>query len=245
LVSKVVLVATNIYCILWQTTHHGEGMACHENIILTRFIIMRSTIFIIIKPWRCNERSILPLMEDVDNQFTLCRGPFQSILIGWSLLQWWCTYEKNVRSCVTKNTNNLTTYTQALKYFVDFIESWKPFSNTPPMNDLNLFPYELWDLIGANVHTHWHPLFVEFWHKCVWHHHVSRVGIHVHLSIAKCKIDWQWNMMKTWCTFTLITSFSKNDLVPTPLHGMKKICCLNTKYVQCWFQFIWRQLIRC
>jgi hypothetical protein len=152
-ISKVVLVATSIYHIWWQTTHHGEGMACHENIRMICFIIMKSTIFIIIKPWRCNGRSILPLMEDVDSQFTLCRGFFQSILIGWSLLPWWCIYEKNVKLCVTKNTHNSTTYTQALKDFVDFVENWKSFSNTPPTNNFNFFPHEWWDLIGANVHT--------------------------------------------------------------------------------------------
>jgi hypothetical protein len=41
-------------------------------------------------------------------------------------------------------------------------------------------------------------------------------------------------MLKTWCTFTLITSFSKNDLVPTPLHGVKRICCIKIKYDRCW-----------
>jgi hypothetical protein len=136
---------------------------------------------------------------------------------------------KNVKLHVTKNTNNLITYTQALKDFVDCVKNWKFFFNTPPMNDLNLFSHEWWDLIGVNVHTHLHPLLVEYWRKCVWHHHVSRVGIHIHLSIAKCEINWQWNMLKTWCTFTLITSFSDNDLVLTPLHGIKKICCLKIK----------------
>jgi hypothetical protein len=84
-------------------------MACHENIRMICFNIMRSTIFIIIKPWRCNGRSILPLMEDVENRFTLFRAPSKSILTGWSLPPWWCIYEKNVKSHVTKNTNNSTT----------------------------------------------------------------------------------------------------------------------------------------
>jgi len=45
--------------IQWQITHHGEGMACHEDIGMKCFIIMRSTILIIIKPYRCSGRSIL------------------------------------------------------------------------------------------------------------------------------------------------------------------------------------------
>ncbi len=103
LVSKVVLVAINIYHIWWQTKHHGEGMTCHENIRMICFIIMRSTIFIIIKPWRCNGRSLLPSMEEIDNWFTLCKGPSQSILIGWSLPPWWCIYEKML-NCMSQKT---------------------------------------------------------------------------------------------------------------------------------------------
>jgi len=33
--------------------------------------------------------------------------------------------------------------------------------------------------------------------------------------------------LKTWCTFTIIVSSYKNDLVLTPLHYMRRICCLK------------------
>jgi hypothetical protein len=56
-------------------------MACHED-IRTCFIITRSTILITIKPCQCSGKSILPWMEDVDNQFTLYKGLFQSMLIS-------------------------------------------------------------------------------------------------------------------------------------------------------------------
>jgi hypothetical protein len=61
--------------------HHGKDMACHEDIGTTYFIITKSTILITIKPCKCSGSS-LPWMEDVDNQFTLCKGPFQSILMN-------------------------------------------------------------------------------------------------------------------------------------------------------------------
>jgi hypothetical protein len=34
-----------------------------------------------------------------------------------------------------------------LRDFIDFVENWSHFSNTPLMNDLNLLPHELWDFI--------------------------------------------------------------------------------------------------
>ncbi len=40
---------------------------------------------------------------------------------------------KETLNCVLqKNTNNSIAYTQALKDFVDFVESQQPFSNAPP-----------------------------------------------------------------------------------------------------------------
>ncbi len=50
--------------IRWQTTHHEEGMACHEDIGMKCFIIMRSTILTIIKPCRCSGRSFLLITID-------------------------------------------------------------------------------------------------------------------------------------------------------------------------------------
>ncbi len=45
-------------------------MVCRENIGMTCFIIMKSIVFITIEPCKCNGRSILPLMEDVDLHYT-------------------------------------------------------------------------------------------------------------------------------------------------------------------------------
>jgi hypothetical protein len=41
------------------------------------------------------------------------------------------------------------------------------------------------------VDTHLHPLPIAFWHKCVLHHCASGIGVHIDLSIAKCKIGYQ------------------------------------------------------
>jgi hypothetical protein len=63
---------------------------------------------------------------------------------------------KETLICVLrKNTNNSTTYAQALKDFVDFIENQRPFSGTPPpqVNDFKFLPHEWWDLIGASGRT--------------------------------------------------------------------------------------------
>ncbi len=48
--------------IKWQTTLHGESVACYEN-IGTCLIIMKKTIFTTIEPCRWGWTSILPLME--------------------------------------------------------------------------------------------------------------------------------------------------------------------------------------
>jgi hypothetical protein len=79
-------------------------------------------------------------------------------------------------------------YALVLKKIVDFVKSQGPFSNTPPIKDLDLFPHEWWDLMEL-VDAHLHPLPIAFWHKCVSYYHVSKIGIHVHLSIAKCEIN--------------------------------------------------------
>jgi hypothetical protein len=52
---------------------------------------------------------------------------------------------------------------------------------------------------------------------------VSIIGVHIHLSIAKCEIGYHQIGQKTWCTYTLIVSSCKNDLAPTPRHGTRKI----------------------
>jgi len=72
--------------IQWQITHHGKGMTCHEDIEMTCIIIIRSMIFITIKPCRCNGslRSILPSMEDVDIFSSyIMHGPFSIYIYIW------------------------------------------------------------------------------------------------------------------------------------------------------------------
>jgi hypothetical protein len=53
-------------------------MACHEDIGMKYFIIIRSIVLITIKPYKWCGISILPSMENVDNQPTLT----QSIFVG-------------------------------------------------------------------------------------------------------------------------------------------------------------------
>lgn len=63
------------------------------------------------------------------------------------------------------------------------------------------------------MHTHLHPLPFTSWCKYVLCHCVSKIGVHIHLSIAKCKTDSHQNELKTWCTYTLIVSSYKNLVV--------------------------------
>jgi hypothetical protein len=52
---------------------------------------------------------------------------------------------KEMLNCVLReNTNNSTTYTQALKDFVDFVESQGPFSNTPPPTSKRFQKFPTW-----------------------------------------------------------------------------------------------------
>ncbi len=63
-------------------------------------------------------------MGDVDNQFTLCKGPFQSILINETHFH----NDANVKEILNchvlqKNTNSSTTHIQILKGFANFVEN--------------------------------------------------------------------------------------------------------------------------
>jgi hypothetical protein len=135
--------------IWWQTTLHREGMAYLENIEVTSFIIMRSTIWIATKPCKCDWRSILPKVEDVNNRLTLCKGPSQFIFIGWSSPTWWCRCKGSLNRVLWKFTHTPTTYALTLKDFLNFVESQGPFFDTPLMKGLKLLPHEWWDLIGV------------------------------------------------------------------------------------------------
>ncbi len=52
--------------IWWKITLHGEGMSSHENIGMTCLIIMKSIVWITIKPCKCDQKSILLEVDDVD-----------------------------------------------------------------------------------------------------------------------------------------------------------------------------------
>jgi hypothetical protein len=123
-----------------------------------------------------------------------------------------------------KKIGNLTTYAQKLK---DFVESQKVFFLHPPSWQPQIVPIRM---VGFNsnwwMHTYIH---------CLPHLGTSLSFVIVQtklkfysFSIAKCDIDSHWTELRTWCTFTIIISSYKNDLVLTPLHCMRKICCLKT-----------------
>jgi hypothetical protein len=57
--------------------------------------------------------------------------------------------DKVLNGVLWKIVGNSIAYVEALKDFIDSVESWNHFSNTPLVNDLNLFPHEWWDLIGV------------------------------------------------------------------------------------------------
>ncbi len=57
--------------------------------------------------------------------------------------------DKVLNGVLWKIVGNPIAYVEALKHFIDFVESWNHFSNTPLVNDLNLLPHEWRDLIGV------------------------------------------------------------------------------------------------
>ncbi len=104
-------------------------MACHENIGMTCFIIMKSNVLITIKPCRCSGRSILPLMEDVDLHYT--KALFNPYLLNEIHLCDDVDAKEVLNHMLQKNTNSPTTYAQVLKDFINFVENQRPFL-TPP-----------------------------------------------------------------------------------------------------------------
>jgi hypothetical protein len=84
-----------------------------------------------------------------------------------------------------KITSTAIAYVLALRDFANFVKSWGPFFDTPPMKDLDLFPHECWDFIKASGYT----LTPMAHHILVYsHHYANKIGIPIHLSIAKCEI---------------------------------------------------------
>ncbi len=72
--------------IRWQTTLDGEGMASHENIGMTCFIITRSIVWITIKPCKYDWKSILLKVEDVDTDLHYARALFNPYLLDEACL---------------------------------------------------------------------------------------------------------------------------------------------------------------
>jgi hypothetical protein len=54
-----------------------------------------------------------------------------------------------LKRVLRKTTHTPTAYALALRDFIDFVESWRPFFNTPLMKGLKLPPHEWWKLIGV------------------------------------------------------------------------------------------------
>jgi hypothetical protein len=122
-----------------------------------------------------------------------------------------------------KNIGNLTNYAQELK---DFFESQRSFL-TPPSWQPQIIP--IW-MVGFSWNWWMH-----IYARCLPHFgmSVSFVIMQTKLkfcsySIAKCDTNSHWIELKIWCTFTIIINSYKNDLVLTPLHAMRRICCLMT-----------------
>jgi hypothetical protein len=108
----------------WQTTLHGEGVVYHENIGMTYFILTRSSVWIAIKPCKCDWRSILPKVEDVDDWLTLCKVLFNPYLLGEARLHDDVDVKEAFNRVLWKTTCTPTAYALA---FRDFVESWSPF----------------------------------------------------------------------------------------------------------------------
>ncbi len=85
----------------------------------------------------------------------------------------------------------------------------------PLVDNLNLLPYEWWDLHICTIACH---ILAQVF-LC---QRVSKIGIHIHLSVKKWKIASHWSKLKISCTFTLIANSYKNNLVLPPLLGIKK-----------------------
>ncbi len=112
---------------------------------------------------------------------------FNPYLLGEACLHDDADVKENLNKVLWKTTRTLTTYALTLKDFTIFFESWGPFSNTLLVKDLDLFHMSggiLLDLVDA----HLHPSPITFWCKCVPHHHVNKIGVHIHLFITKCEI---------------------------------------------------------
>jgi hypothetical protein len=98
------------------------------------------------------------------------RAFFNPYLLREALLPLWCKCQKN--------THSPTSYARPLNNFAyfDFVESWRPFFDTPPIDNLNLLPHEWWGLIRTNGCTI----------APITHNNLTQV-----CSMALCK--WNWN----------------------------------------------------
>jgi hypothetical protein len=63
-------------------------------------------------------------MEDVDNQFTLCKGPSQCILVGEACLHDDANAKEPLNKVLQKLVQcTLTTYALTLRNFANFVEN--------------------------------------------------------------------------------------------------------------------------
>jgi hypothetical protein len=58
--------------------------------------------------------------------------------------------QKALNNFLGKIVGTSTDYALVLKYFAYFVKSQGLFSNTPLVENLDLFPHEWWDLIGID-----------------------------------------------------------------------------------------------
>jgi hypothetical protein len=139
--------------------------------LVTGFILTKSSIWIAIKPWRCDWRYILLEVETVDNQPTLCKGPFQSIPIGWSLLTWWCRCKRDLQQSFVKNSLYPNYLCHTFKKFYKFCGKSKSIFLHLPSEGPRLVPTRM---VGFD----WN------WWTHICTHHLSHFGASVFYIIV-------------------------------------------------------------
>ncbi len=88
-------------------------------------------------------------IEDVNDWPTLCKGPSQSILDGWSLPVWWCKCEASFKQSFAENNLYFDYLCLIFEKNCKFCGKLKSIFWHPQMKDLDLLPCEWWDLIGV------------------------------------------------------------------------------------------------
>jgi hypothetical protein len=75
------------------------------------------------------------------------RALFNPYLLGEAHLHDDVDAKQALNKVLQKIVSTLTAYALVLKDFANFVKNQGPFSNTPPLKDLDLLPHEWWDLI--------------------------------------------------------------------------------------------------